>query len=52
VKRYDDAIEFLKDVVSKKANLEGVPLIPTDDLNATQGSIRMGSNPKRYIPLY
>jgi phage gp36-like protein len=52
VKRYDDAIDFMKDVVSKRANLEGVPLIPSDDPNTPTGNIKMGSNPKRNIPLY
>lgn len=52
VKRYDDAVDFLKDVVLKRANLEGVPLTPSDDPNTSTGNIKMGSNPKRYIPLY
>lgn len=52
VKRYDDAIEFLKDVVSKQANLEGVPLIPTDDPNTPRGNIKMGSEPKRNNHLF
>lgn len=52
VKRYDDAIEFLKDVVSKRANLEGVPLIPTDDPNTPKGNIKMGSELKRNNHLF
>lgn len=52
VKRYDDAIEFLQDVVGKKANIAGLPALVIDETNTPKGDIKMGSNPRRANPSF
>jgi phage gp36-like protein len=47
VKRYDDAMDFLKDIVNGKAVLVGIPLAVTDEITAPKGNIGYGSEPKR-----
>ena len=46
VKRYDDAMDFLKDIVNGKAVLVGLALVPQED-TSVKGNMAFGSEPKR-----
>lgn len=47
VKRYDDAMAFLKDIVNGKAVLTGLAPAPVENTTTVQGNITFGSEPKR-----
>ncbi len=47
VKRYDDAMAFLKDIVNGKAVLTGLAPAPVETSNMTYGNMAFGSEPKR-----
>lgn len=47
VKRYDDAMAFLKDIVNGKAVLAGLSPAPEDTNQTQHGNMAFGSEPKR-----
>jgi phage gp36-like protein len=47
VKKYDDAMEFLKDIVNGQAVLAGMTLAPVQEDTTIRGNMAFGSEPKR-----